>query len=140
MTRSHSLEFCHISLCHFAYPVLFALTGGTVPDLRGLFLRGVGGNAAALGSVQEDAGRNIVGQTGWRDDTGVMGAVTDTSGAFYGIGWGPKRMTSTHGQVAATYLGLDASRVWGATHTTDAATGEFRPVNRAVRYLIRAQP
>ena len=68
-----------------------------------------------------------------------MGAVTDTSGAFYGIGWGPKRMTSTHGQVAATYLGLDASRAWGTAHTTDAATGEFRPVNRAVRYLIRAQ-
>ncbi len=43
------------------YPELFALLGNQVPDLRGLFLRGVGGNAAMLGSVQKDAGRNISG-------------------------------------------------------------------------------
>ena len=34
MTRSHSPEFCQISLCHSAYPELFALVGATVPDLR----------------------------------------------------------------------------------------------------------
>ena len=37
-----------------AYPELFAVLGGNVPDLRGLFLRGHGGNSAALGIRQSD--------------------------------------------------------------------------------------
>ena len=41
MTRSHSPEFCQISLCHSAYPELFAAIGPKVPDLRGQFLRGI---------------------------------------------------------------------------------------------------
>ncbi len=32
-----------------AYPELFALIGTKVPDFRGLFLRGVGGNSAGWG-------------------------------------------------------------------------------------------
>ena len=36
------------------YPELVALIGSRVPDYRGLFLRGVGGNSAALGILQED--------------------------------------------------------------------------------------
>jgi hypothetical protein len=38
-----------------AYPELFAVIGGTMPDFRGLFLRGSGGRAAALGVMQDDA-------------------------------------------------------------------------------------
>lgn len=34
------------------YPELFALLGARVPDFRGLFLRGVGGNSAGLGVTQ----------------------------------------------------------------------------------------
>ena len=36
------------------YPELFAVVGSQVPDLRGLFLRGTGGNAAELGEIQGD--------------------------------------------------------------------------------------
>ncbi len=54
------------------YPELFALVGGTVPDFRGLFLRGHGAQAsnhygivthqsAGLGQLQGDAIRNITG-------------------------------------------------------------------------------
>ena len=38
-----------------AYPELFALLGNSVPDLRGLFLRGYGGKSAALGATQDQA-------------------------------------------------------------------------------------
>lgn len=38
-----------------AYPELFAVVGGQVPDLRGLFLRGFGGKSAALGTTQDQA-------------------------------------------------------------------------------------
>lgn len=47
-----------------AYPELFALVGAKTPDLRGLFLRGVGGNSPALGVAQGDAIRNIGGTLG----------------------------------------------------------------------------
>lgn len=42
------------------YPKLYALMHNT-PDYRGIFLRGLGGNSAALGELQSDAIRNITG-------------------------------------------------------------------------------
>lgn len=36
------------------YPKLYARYGGELPDLRGLFIRGLGGNSAALGVIQDD--------------------------------------------------------------------------------------
>ena len=113
-----------------------------MPDLRGLFLRGVGGNAAMLGSVQEDAGRNITGTfSSEAQFLGALNSIEATSGCFslYGLDDVGSHIRSG-GDRGTQRMTMDASRVWGATHTTDAATGEFRPVNRAVRYLIRAQP
>lgn len=44
------------------YPDLFKiLKSVSLPDYRGLFLRGVGGNSAALGVLQSDRIRNITG-------------------------------------------------------------------------------
>ena len=42
------------------YPKLYQLMHN-VPDYRGVFLRGLGGNSAALGILQNDAIRNITG-------------------------------------------------------------------------------
>jgi hypothetical protein len=61
-----------------AVQVKVALVGGAAPDLRGLFLRGVGGNAAALGVTQDDAvgisttGNGIVGDIVARDYGGAF--------------------------------------------------------------------
>ena len=44
------------------YPKLYALMHNT-PDYRGVFLRGLGGNSAALGALQGDAIRNITAST-----------------------------------------------------------------------------
>ena len=61
------------------YPELFALMGGQVPDLRGLFLRGHGGNSAALGVTQGHAMRDIsasgsisVGFGGYLSGSGIF--------------------------------------------------------------------
>jgi hypothetical protein len=132
-----------------AYPELFAVVGGAVPDLRGLFLRGYGSQAhaqnngstvgvtptthssGALRAVQGDVIRNISGvfpvetenyQHGW----------SDISGAFYVAGaFGSDGEASDEDHEYR--IGFDASRV------VPVAT-EVRPINMAVRYLIRALP
>lgn len=106
------------------YPELAAKVGGTVPDYRGYFLRGNGGNSAALGQAQGDAIRNI---------TGFVGTViySGSSGAFYTSNWnGGFQGNTSATPIYTTYM--DASRVV-------PTAPENRPINKSVRYLIRAQ-
>ena len=113
-----------------AYPELYALLGANVPDLRGLFLRGHGGNSSALGIQQSDAIRNITGTLANVQESQQRSAYA--TGAF--------RLTTpmTQGHPYYTVNGsygcdFDASRVVPTAN-------ENRPVNQAVRYLIRARP
>ena len=117
-----------------AYPELRALVGANVPDLRGLFLRGTGGNAAALGTVQEDAGRNITGTAPGESNGNIFNSAY--SGAFY-VSNSANRYPGTNGAGDGdnAQISFNASRSWGAAHTAN----EFRPRNRAVRYLISAK-
>ena len=113
-----------------AYPELFAVVGGQVPDLRGLFLRGHGGNSAALGVQQGDAIRQLTGITG-----AVQGsALENYSGAFYVATHAPESIG--YGGVYSRHhvtIGFDASRVVPTAN-------ENRPANTAVRFLVRARP
>ena len=116
--------------------------GPAVPDLRGLFLRGFGSQAyaqvngstvgltstlhesGALGQVQGDALRAIRGEASMLKLQGTIG------GAIYG--------SSSPGydhieNVSGRGFKFDSSRV---TPTAN----ENRPVNQAVRYLVRALP
>ena len=95
--------------------------------MRGLFLRGQGGNAAALGVIQSDAIRNITG-------TFVAGlwheTISQTSGAFRDAGSAGPGDEGTEDFSTRLFV-FDASRVVPTAE-------ENRPVNVAVRYLIRA--
>ena len=109
------------------YPKLYALIHNT-PDYRGVFLRGLGSNSAALGVLQGDAIRNITGYFGRVDDN--MGDFT--GGAFYlkrypGWDWDSFKK-DTNSQV----LYFDASRIV-------PTASENRPINKAVRYFIKAK-
>ena len=100
------------SISPSVYPELFAVVGGQVPDLRGLFLRGHGGNSAALGVRQGDAfkahSHDFLGH-------GVLyGGVENSYRAV--LQWTETRQTEPTGDI------------------------ETRPVNQAVRYLVRARP
>ena len=109
-----------------AYPELFAVVGSQVPDLRGLFLRGHGGDSAALGVRQGDAIRNIKGQiTG----NGLMSG--GATGPFYS--WYTQNFGIGNGAYDKNGVAFDASRVVPTAE-------ENRPVNTAVRYLVRARP
>ena len=117
-----------------AFPKLVAVLGkSTVPDYRGVFLRGYGSRTSthygtvthqsgALGELQGDAIRNITGNvaTSMSYADGklfIMGSVLRT---FNRDGGGPVNATS-----------FDTSRVVPTAN-------ENRPLNVAVRYLIKA--
>ena len=121
------------SISKTVYPELFALMGGQVPDLRGLFLRGHGGNSAALGEQQGHAMRDIsasgsisVGFGGYLSGSGIFKPV------------GSHKVTVIRGtwdnNWSSTNYGLDLSA--GGVPVAN----EVRPDNQAVRYLIRAIP
>ena len=121
------------SISQTVYPELFALVGGQVPDLRGLFLRGHGGNSAALGVTQGHAMRDIsasgsisVGFGGYLSGSGIFKPV------------GSHKVTVIRGtwdnNWSSTNYGLDLSA--GGVPVAN----EVRPDNQAVRYLIRAIP
>jgi hypothetical protein len=117
------------------YPDLFRAIGtiyggnGTskfkLPDFRGMFLRGAGGNAAPLGQRQGDAIRNIVGNVSpsWAGD--VAGSPT-------GVFSGSYKNSSREGTNSNNgwNLNFDASRVVPTAN-------ENRPVNYAVSYYIK---
>ena len=105
--------------------------GGQVPDLRGLFLRGTGENAAPLGTVQGDAIRNITGT--FVTDFNSADYSRYMSGAFDATN--VPGLIRLDGNVSHTdkLISLNVSRVVPTAN-------ENRPINRSVRYLVRARP
>ena len=121
------------------YPELVALVGSRVPDYRGIFLRGLGsqtsthyGNvthsSAALGQLQGDGIRTIWGTFVGGDWSGHDNQ-GGSSGAFWPAGNAGVQEGDDYNQIRYSF---DVSRV-------TPVVGEVRPVNRAVRYLIRAR-
>ena len=111
-----------------AYPELFAVLGVKVPDLRGLFLSGHGGNSAALGVQQGDAMRHLTG------------TISSRYFLFEG-GSGSFSCAGGYGRLYANNSGGDITSgiIFDNSRQTPTAT-ENRPVNQAVRYLVRARP
>ena len=101
-----------------------------VPDLRGRFIRMIGGNAAGMAVAQEDCIRNITGESILTGTAGsklwinTKGAMHTNLGRFNGIG-----SSGTYSELADG-VHFDASRV--------VPTGpENRPINMAFNYIIK---
>ena len=131
----YTLECNGAAISRSAYAELFALIGtkhgagdGTttfnLPDLRGKFIRGTGGNAAALGVAQGDGVKRHEHIIRGRD------LATDTAGVLIGF-------SSSHPDgVPRVYPGDIANM---STHTSEIfayfnsdGTTETRPVNTAL--------
>lgn len=119
------------------YPKLYALMHN-VPDYRGVFLRGLGGNSATLGELQGDAIRNITGTISITSpnnrDFQLFGEETTSSGALGLNNYTYRRMSSDSDRSGNTpsAFSFDASRVV-------PTASENRPINKAIRYFIKAK-
>jgi hypothetical protein len=94
-----------------------------VPDFRGCFLRGAGGNSAGIGQQQGDAIRNIVGDFSINLGTGII------NGPFAYTG----KITKAYANESKSLWqspSFDASRVVPVAN-------ENRPINFAVHYYIK---
>ncbi len=123
------------------YPELFAVVGAKVPDLRGLFLRGTGGNAAALGTVQGDGikfpDRGLGSFPGRSNIGGGNDRITAYNNPYTGIFQSTNEVT-----VRAMGRGWDFDHYFvrvNVNFNNISTAPETRPINRAVRYLIRAR-
>jgi hypothetical protein len=119
-----------------SYPDLFraigTIYGGNgiskfkLPDFRGMFLRGTGGNAAPLGQHQGDAIRNLSGRFWGR---GCEFDISEANGVF-----AKERcrdnLSAGHRGGATLQISFDVSRVVPTAN-------ENRPVNYAVNYYIK---
>ena len=119
------------------YPKLAKLMSA-VPDYRGIFLRGLGGNSSTLGSTQGDAIRNITGY--FRPFAASTAGIMGQSGAFDIVWSDSDIVTGTTDQLAH-----DSARIlWEYTLYFDASrcvptANENRPINKSVRYMIKAR-
>ena len=114
------------------YPELVGIVGSTVPDYRGIFLSThygtVAHSSAALGQLQGDGIRTIWGTFVGGDWSGHNNQ-GGSSGAFWPSGNAGVQEGNRYDQIRYSF---DVSRV-------TPVVGEVRPVNRAVRYLIRSR-
>lgn len=120
------------------YSLLFAKIGTTygegdgtntfnLPDLRGKFLRGLGGNSDLLGKTQGDAIRNITGKFVTRAP--YAEDISHTSGPFRAEDTSWQNFAQTPSGGAG--ITMDFSRVVPTAN-------ENRPINMAMNYLIKA--
>lgn len=109
------------------HPKLIARYGTNLPDLRGRFIRGLGGESAPLGTYQEDTMQNITGgftvteERPWQNVSGAFTITNSPVNQSY-------RETGQGNNVAVTF---NASRVV-------RTSTETRPKNVAFRYIVKA--
>ncbi len=132
------------SLLRATYSRLFTVIGTSfgaedsthfaLPDLRGLFVRMVGGQSAAFGVMQQDAIQNILGSFTLRNSTSaVLGSIVNgTEGAFYQSDgtWTANTLSISTGDSQGKNVKFDASR-------SVATAAENRPVNMALMFAIK---
>ena len=145
------------------YPKLAKLMSA-VPDYRGVFLRGLGGNSSSLGQLQGDTARALTGFWGTypvgnspkdsnpfystqtsNEPASVLSAKSDWDYYLYKYryrlvgdaqnGYSLEESIESPNIVYRGYSGqvnFDVSRAWPTSN-------EFRPINKAVRYMIKAK-
>lgn len=121
------------------YPSLGAVYGGTLPDLRGVFIRGLDGgrgldSGRTLLSYQEDAIQSMGGKISFTATTGADSTVTYADGVFT---MSAEYQYGSHNQFASASGSWIQDVIMQASNVARTAT-ETRPKNIAFNYIVRA--
>lgn len=100
-----------------------------VPDLRGYFIRGVGGNSAELAVEQEDAIRDLSGALGY---VVMMPDLNTNPESASGVFSGHLAASGGMGSSGGHQNNITFSASGSGVPTAD----ENRPINKAVNYVI----
>ena len=108
-----------------------------IPDYRGAFLRCTGGNADVLGTLQEDAIRNISGQCHFRP---YKGTISDTNNTLFNSPVGAFTKTleaggSSEGVQGVAFHSPNQILMFNASNVVPTAE-ENRPINYSVNICI----
>lgn len=129
------------ALSREVYAELFSAIGTTwgegdgsttfnLPDLRGKFIRGNGGDSADLGVTQPEGLPGITGSFSWVADNAsqatASGAITRGSAAYWGA-------ISAGNSIAQSVLNFNASRSSSVYGASDHVT----PLNNSVNFIIK---
>ena len=128
---------------HPEYADLRAQIGDTVPDLRGFFIRGLGGSSESMNEVQDDT-TAIPDETPFRtDSTGAHKHVTVVWGSTMQNKFGTRDLGAHPGAYGnagfndSTYNGPQTSSDGTHGHTILGGDAETRPINKAFNYIIK---
>lgn len=136
----HTLECNGAAISRSAYAKLFEVLGTTygagdgtntfnLPDFRGRFLRGVGGNSAAIGVAQGDGNKFHKHVVSCTDSTGSVTAGLLSSN--------PYNNNIRVIPIAGSTLCFGSQTAQSGEYQADAVGEvESRPVNMAVKYCI----
>lgn len=149
---AHTLACNGAAISRTAYAELFAVIGTTagagdgsttfnLPDLRGQFVRGTGGSAAALGTAQGDAIREMTGTF-----QNIAYQIVEISSGNFGIAIEPtgvfKQQTGLGGvayaysEQYAAYISQNGEGVIFRASDAVPTAAENRPTNYAMRPCI----
>lgn len=96
-----------------------------IPDLRGCFVRGLGGNSSYLGMVQLDGNKRHIHSDMYAPKSGSVTGVNNPSTAFV-------KTYVTNNSYSIPFEGS-----LGGLHTTESGETEARPINVAFNYIIK---
>lgn len=149
---AHTLACNGAAISRTTYAELFAVIGTTagagdgsttfnVPDLRGMFIRGTGGNAAELGVEQGDAIRDIKGHVtvfgSWASLTGVTCCISPEVGELQNNCFSTGNTgTNAAANLQSTGQSVTNYGLFFQAGNVVPTAAENRPVNVAMTYCI----
>lgn len=121
------------------YPQLASIYGENLPDMRGRFVRGLGGSSSALGEVQLDEFKSHNHSATFTGNALPPHSHTINTWDGSKEEYGNAGSMAKNSRVTRTTSSVSAGTPTGSVSVTNYGGSETRPENVALVYIIKAQ-